>query len=125
MNCHSISWYGAQLDTNSTCDFRAERRAKGDPGVSLDDLVYVGTKIARQIDMDGFDKMLDTAEIAQQAIRDAEPLLKVSPSFVPVPISTRCVCETFLLIRTGSSAVSHRAVRGSAGGGAGAHGRGA
>lgn len=51
---------------------------KGVPGVSLDDLVYVGTKIAKQIDMEGFDRMLDTADVAQQAIRDAEPLLKVS-----------------------------------------------
>jgi len=53
-----------------------KERVVGAPGVSLDDLVYVGTKIARQIDMEGFDRMLDTADVAQRAIRDAEPLLK-------------------------------------------------
>ena len=54
----------------------ARQHITGEQGVSIDDLVYVGTRIARQIDMDGFDKMLDTADIARQAIADAAPLLR-------------------------------------------------
>lgn len=42
----------------------------------MDDLVYICTKIARQMDANGLDKVFDTAEAATQAIDEARPLLQ-------------------------------------------------
>ncbi|KAK9829546.1 hypothetical protein WJX72_006404 [[Myrmecia] bisecta] len=48
---------------------------KGQPGVALDDLVYICTKIARQMDANGLDKVFDAAEAATATIEEARPLL--------------------------------------------------
>ena len=45
-------------------------------GVALDDLVYICTKIARQMDSDGLRKVFDAAETASSAIEEARPLLE-------------------------------------------------
>ena len=45
-------------------------------GVALDDLVYICTKIARQMDTNGLDKVFDAAETATAAIEEARPLLE-------------------------------------------------
>lgn len=45
-------------------------------GVAMDDLVYICTKIARQMDANGLDKIFDTAEAAMGAIEEARPLLQ-------------------------------------------------
>ena len=42
----------------------------------MDDLVYICTKIARQMDAQGLDKIFDTAEAATAAIEEARPLLQ-------------------------------------------------
>jgi hypothetical protein len=43
-------------------------RISGQPGVALDDLVYIMTRIARQMEAEGFDKVFAAAEAATQAI---------------------------------------------------------
>ncbi|KAK9861465.1 hypothetical protein WJX84_012121 [Apatococcus fuscideae] len=48
---------------------------KGQPGVAMDDLVYICTKIARQMDMNGLDRMFEAADAATAAIEEARPLL--------------------------------------------------
>lgn len=45
-------------------------------GVALDDLVYICTKIARQMDSNGLSKVFDAAETATSAIEEARPLLE-------------------------------------------------
>ena len=42
----------------------------------MDDLVYVCTKIARQMDTDGLDKMFEAAASANTAIEEGRPLLQ-------------------------------------------------
>ncbi|KAA6424956.1 MAG: ATP-binding cassette superfamily [Trebouxia sp. A1-2] len=49
---------------------------RGQPGVALDDLVYICTKIARQMDANGLSKVFDAAETATSAIEEARPLLE-------------------------------------------------
>lgn len=44
--------------------------------MALDDLVYICTKIARQMDADGLSKVFDAAETASSAIDEARPLLE-------------------------------------------------
>lgn len=44
-------------------------------GVALDDLVYICTKIARQMDTQGVDRVFEAMESARAAIEDAKPLL--------------------------------------------------
>ena len=44
-------------------------------GVALDDLVYLCTKIARQMDTQGVERVFETMEAARAAIEDAKPLL--------------------------------------------------
>jgi hypothetical protein len=45
-------------------------------GVALDDLVFICTKIARQMDSQGgVDKVFEAMEAARAAIEDAKPLL--------------------------------------------------
>lgn len=48
----------------------------------MDDLVYITTKLARQMDMQGLDKMFDAAESATAAIEDARPLLQRAAELV-------------------------------------------
>jgi ABC-type transporter Mla subunit MlaD len=50
-------------------------RLRGQQGVALDDLVYVMTKMARQMDGDGLDKVFLAAEAATAAVEEATPLL--------------------------------------------------
>ena len=50
-------------------------RIKGERGVALDDLVYICTKLAREMDSQGLDKVFESMEKAQEAITDAQPLL--------------------------------------------------
>ena len=51
-------------------------RIRGERGVALDDLVYVCTKIANQMDAEGIESMFTAMDAAQAAIEDAKPLLK-------------------------------------------------
>lgn len=51
-------------------------RIRGRRGVALDDLVYVCTKIARQMDANGIDKAFGAMEAAQAAMEEAAPLLR-------------------------------------------------
>jgi hypothetical protein len=44
-------------------------------GVALDDLVYLCTKIARQFDTQGMERVFEAMESARAAIDDAKPLL--------------------------------------------------
>jgi hypothetical protein len=44
-------------------------------GVAMDDLVYICTKIARQMDVSGLDRVFDAAEAATAAVEEARPLL--------------------------------------------------
>lgn len=54
------------------CD---RERMKGEQGVSLDELVGICTKIARQIDALGVERMASMAERLIDAVQDARPLL--------------------------------------------------
>ncbi|CAL5224181.1 g6821 [Coccomyxa viridis] len=49
---------------------------KGRPGVAMDDLVYICTKIARQMDAQGLDRIFDAAEAAAAVAEEARPLLQ-------------------------------------------------
>ena len=42
----------------------------------MDDLVYICTKIARQMDTNGLDRMFDAATSATAAIEEGRPLLQ-------------------------------------------------
>ena len=72
--------------------------------MALDDLVYICTKIARQMDANGLNKVFDAADTATAAIEEARPLLEnavklvdeVSPehpasSWPKLPASSRAV----------------------------------
>lgn len=50
-------------------------RIKGHPGVAMDDLIYVSTKLMRQFDAAGMDKTLEALDTMTQAVEDARPLL--------------------------------------------------
>ena len=50
-------------------------RIKGQPGVAMDELVYICTKIARQMDTQGIDKVFEGMDVITQTIEDARPLL--------------------------------------------------
>lgn len=60
-------------------------------GVALDDLVYICTKIARQMDADGLSKVFDAAETASSAIEEARPLLENA-----VKLVDEVICITVL-----------------------------
>ena len=51
-------------------------------GVSLDDLVYILTKVIRQMDQDGVDSVFRAAEGLSEALDTAQPLIQqvVPPS---------------------------------------------
>ncbi|PSC74041.1 TRIGALACTOSYLDIACYLGLYCEROL chloroplastic [Micractinium conductrix] len=63
-------------------------RIRGERGVALDDLVFICTKLARQMDAQGVDKVFDTMEAARAAIEEATPLLqqavKLSDEILPL-----------------------------------------
>ena len=42
----------------------------------MDDLVYICTKLARQMDADGLDRVFEAAQAATLAIEDGRPLLE-------------------------------------------------
>ena len=48
----------------------------------MDDLVYICTKMARNMDAGGIDKMLDAADSATAAMEEARPLLQRSIDLV-------------------------------------------
>ena len=66
------------------------------PGVAMDDLVYICTKIARQMDAQGLDRIFDAAEAAASVAEEAKPLLQrvvelvdeVWPSLPPLHTSS-------------------------------------
>lgn len=60
----------AAIDTPGDCNSFAPQ------GVALDDMVYICTKLARQMDEEGIVKMFDAAQAATQALEDARPLLQ-------------------------------------------------
>ncbi|GBF93100.1 hypothetical protein Rsub_05711 [Raphidocelis subcapitata] len=49
---------------------------KGQQGVALDDLVYIMTRMARQMEAEGIDKIFAAAEQAAAALEEATPLLE-------------------------------------------------
>eukprot|EP00877_Chromochloris_zofingiensis_P010287 jgi/Chrzof1/5511/Cz16g05280.t1 len=51
-------------------------RIQGQQGVALDDMVYVMTKMARQMEAEGVDKFFAAAEAATAAMEEATPLLE-------------------------------------------------
>ncbi|CAD7702791.1 unnamed protein product [Ostreobium quekettii] len=57
-------------------------RIQGEQGVSLDDLVYICTKLARQMDADGVDSMFKAAESLSEALDIAQPLILQAAGFV-------------------------------------------
>ena len=48
-------------------------RISGLPGVALDDLVYIMTRLARQAEEEGFDKMFAAAEEATKVMKVRRP----------------------------------------------------
>ena len=50
--------------------------AVGKTGYSLDELVNICTKLAKEMDHLGMERMFDTADTVNMAIRDAQPLLE-------------------------------------------------
>ncbi|KAG1663370.1 hypothetical protein FOA52_007107 [Chlamydomonas sp. UWO 241] len=60
----------------------ANGRISGNPGVALDDLVYIMTRLARQMEEDGFDKVFAAAEEATTLMREAQPLIQQSIELV-------------------------------------------
>ena len=54
----------------------ADTAIYGCPGVAMDDLVYICTKIARQMDAQGLDRIFDAAEAAAAVAEEAKPLLQ-------------------------------------------------
>jgi ABC-type transporter Mla subunit MlaD len=63
-------------------------RIRGERGVALDDLVYICTKIAREMDAHGVDTVFQAMESAREAIEDAKPLLsravELSDEIIPL-----------------------------------------
>lgn len=57
-------------------------RIAGLPGVALDDLVYIMTRLAKQMEEGGFDKVFAAAEEATQLMKEAQPLLQQSIKLV-------------------------------------------
>lgn len=53
----------------------SQGRIQGQPGVSVDDMVYIATKLARQMDAQGTDCMFDAARKATVLMEEARPLL--------------------------------------------------
>lgn len=49
---------------------------KGQQGVALDDMVYVMTRMARQMEDEGIDKFFEAAQAATAAMEEATPLLE-------------------------------------------------
>jgi hypothetical protein len=64
---------GCEEEGVIVCD---RHRIKGEQGVSLDELVGICTKIAKQMDAQGIDKVFETAETVKQTLLDTKPLLK-------------------------------------------------
>ena len=54
----------------------ADAFSYGCAGVAMDDLVYICTKIARQMDAQGLDRIFDAAEAAAAVAEEAKPLLQ-------------------------------------------------
>ncbi len=66
-------------------------------GVALDDLVYICTKIARQMDSNGLSKVFDAAETATSAIEEARPLLENAVKLVDeVRLCSSSLCKTLV-----------------------------
>jgi ABC-type transporter Mla subunit MlaD len=63
-------------------------RMKGQRGVALDDLVYICTKIAKEMDQQGVDKVFEAMATATSAMEEAKPLLQraveLSDEIVPL-----------------------------------------
>lgn len=49
---------------------------RGQQGVALDDMVYVMTRMARQMEEEGIDKFFEAAQAAKVALEEATPLLE-------------------------------------------------
>lgn len=74
-------------------------RASAHAGVAMDDLVYICTKIARQMDANGLDRVFEAAQAATLAIEDGRPLLQRAIELadeVRVAIKTLIFCVTLL-----------------------------
>lgn len=76
------------------CD---RERIKGEQGVSLDELVGICTKIARQMDALGVDRMAGMAERLSEAVQDARPLLLKVVCRSPLPFQRMWECGNGLL----------------------------
>lgn len=55
---------------------------QGRQGVALDDLVYIMTRLARQAETDGIDKVFEAAESAAALMEQAQPLLAQASELV-------------------------------------------
>lgn len=64
---------GCEEEGLIVCD---RHKIKGEQGVSLDELVGICTKIAKQMDAQGIDKVFETATAVRQALADSRPLLQ-------------------------------------------------
>jgi phospholipid/cholesterol/gamma-HCH transport system substrate-binding protein len=60
----------------------------GEPGVVLDDLIFILTKLTSQMDIDGYSRMMATAEETQKALQEARPLIyqasRLVREFIPL-----------------------------------------
>ncbi|GMH33152.1 hypothetical protein BSKO_00986 [Bryopsis sp. KO-2023] len=57
-------------------------KLQGEQGVSLDDLVYICTKLARQMDAEGVDSMFRAADSLAEALDTARPLIRQAADLV-------------------------------------------
>ena len=82
-------------------DARCLTVASSPAGVAMDDLVYICTKIARQMDTNGLDRMFDAASAATSAIEEGRPLLQQADAIArEVSAACGCVCALELQQRT-------------------------
>eukprot|EP00873_Tetraselmis_striata_P038594 jgi/Tetstr1/458858/TSEL_004367.t1 len=66
----------------------SQGRIQGQPGVSMDDMIFIATKLARQMDAQGTDTMFDAARQATVLMEEMRPLLdnavKLSAEVLPI-----------------------------------------
>eukprot|EP01023_Acetabularia_acetabulum_P024614 TRINITY_DN23720_c2_g1_i1.p1 TRINITY_DN23720_c2_g1~~TRINITY_DN23720_c2_g1_i1.p1 ORF type:complete len:411 (-),score=47.85 TRINITY_DN23720_c2_g1_i1:959-2149(-) len=52
-----------------------EGTIQGQPGVAMDDLVYICTKLAKQMDTEGLDQITEATQMLEQMVEKARPLV--------------------------------------------------
>ncbi len=66
----------------------------------MDDLVYICTKIARQMDTNGLDRMFEAADAATAAIEEARPLLTKAQDLANEVIQLLTFCKLYHILDT-------------------------